>query len=54
MIEEQLAKIEVAIELNRIPKLEQIIEAQRAMIAQLEDSLERIKAEVKSRNPYFQ
>ena len=46
MVEEQIARLQVAIELNRIPKLEGILEAQRAHIASLEKELYLLKTKL--------
>lgn len=46
MVEEQLARLQVAIELNRIPKLEKILEAQREHIASLEKELSLLKTKL--------
>ena len=47
MVEEQLARLQVVIELNRIPKLEAILEAQREHIASLEKELSLLKNQIK-------
>ena len=46
-IEEQLARIEFAIELNRLDKLEKIYEAQREHITSLESSNANLRATIK-------